>query len=210
MVKPSRDHARVVKPFTPDGLSTNRGWHGVPGAKHIPKAGDPVTWPFMSVIREWQRAGIEMTEELMAAALKLAHARLEDDRRKAAETIAAREREATAQAAAQDALATLQPGTFGDAPGAVVYYIRRGKYVKIGTTTNLKQRMRDLMPDEVLAVEPGGRALERRLHSHFARIRYSRDREYFKLTEELQEHINAVVAKHGPPPPDLSTLDQGA
>jgi hypothetical protein len=175
----------------------------VPGAKYIPKAGDPVTWPFMSVIREWQRAGIELTEELMAAALKLAHARLEDDRRKAAETLAAREREGAAQAA----LATLKPGTFSDAPGAVVYYIRRGKYVKIGTTTNLKQRMRDLMPDEVLAVEPGSYKLESDLHYAFRGIRLSPDREYFELTEELQAHIGAVIEKHGPPPLGLSQLD---
>jgi len=208
MAKPSRDHARIVKPFTPDGLSSNRGWHGVPGAKYIPEAGDPVTWPFMSVIREWQRAGIEMTEELMAAALKLAQARLEDDRRKAAETIAAREREAAAQAAAQDALATLQPGTFGDAPGAVVYYIRRGKYVKIGTTTNLKQRMRDLMPDEVLAVEPGSYNLESALHAEFAEIRFSPSLEYFELTDELQAHIDTVVEKHGPPPPGLPQFER--
>lgn len=206
MVKPSRDHARVVKPFTPDGLSSNRGWHGVPGAKYMPKAGDPALLPFISVVREWQRAGIQMTEELMAAALRLAHARLEEDRRKVAAIYAAREREAAAQAV----LDALKPGTFGDAPGGVVYYIRRGKYVKIGTTTNLKQRMRDLMPDEVLAVEPGSYDLESTLHAQFAQIRLSPSMEYFELTEKLQAHIAAVIEEHGPPPPGLSQFGSAA
>lgn len=199
MAKPSRDHARVVKPFTPSGLSSNKGWHGVPGARHMPRPGDPALLPFISVVRDWQRAGIEMTEELMAAALKLAHQRLEEDRRKAAAIYAARDREAATQAA----LDALKPGSFGDAPGGVVYYIRRGKYVKIGTTTNLRQRMRDLMPDEVLAVEPGSYDLEGTLHAQFAKIRFSPAMEYFELTEELQKHIDAVVEKHGPPPPGL-------
>lgn len=210
MVKPSRDHARVAKPFTPDGLSSNRGWHGVPGAKYIPKVGDPAMLPFINVIREWQRAGIDLTEELMAAALKLAHARLEEDRRKAAEISAAREREAAASVAASTVLGALKPGSFGDASNGVVYYIRRGKYVKIGTTTNLKNRMRDLMPDEVLAVEPGSYKLESDLHYTFRGIRLSPDREYFELTEELQAHINAVIEKHGPPPPGLPQFNEAA
>lgn len=204
MVKPSRDHARVVKPFTPEGLSSNRGWHGVPGAKYIPKVGDPALLPFMSIVREWQRAGIEMTEDLMAAALKLAHTRLEEDRREVAEIYAAREREAAAQAK----LDALKPGSFGDAAGAVVYYIRLGKYVKIGTTTKLKQRMRDLMPDEVLAVEPGSYDLESTLHAQFADIRFSPSLEYFELTDKLGDHIDAVVAKHGPPPPGLPQFER--
>ena len=210
MVKPSRDHARVAKPFTPKGLSNDREWHGVPGAKYIPKVGDPAMLPFISVIREWQGAGIELTEDLMAAALKLAHARLEEDRRKAAEIYAAREREAAASAAASAALDTLKPGNFGDASNGVVYYIRRGKYVKIGTTTNLKNRMRDLMPDEVLAVEPGSYKLESDLHYAFRDIRLSPDREYFELTEELQTHIDAVIEKHGPPPRGLPQFNSAA
>jgi len=157
-------------------------------------------------VREWQRAGIEMTEELMAAALKLAHQRLEEDRREVAKIYDAREREAATQAK----LDALKPGAFGDAAGAVVYYIRRGGYVKIGTTTNLKQRMRDLMPDEVLAVEPGSYDLESTLHARFAEIRFSPSMEYFKLTEELQEHIAAVIERHGPPPSGLSQFGPAA
>lgn len=203
MVKPSRPRAKVHKPFDVKGLSENRGWHGMPGAKLIPPVGDPRLVPFIFIAQRWQSAGIQMTEDLVEAALKLAQAQVELGRKEARHTAEKRRQEA-------ERLAAVQPEMYGDAEHPVVYYILRGKYVKIGTTMNLRERMRDLMPDEVLAVEPGGRALERRLHDHFARIRYSRDREYFKLTDELREHINAVVATHGPPPPDLSTLDQGA
>lgn len=206
MAKLSRPHVKAPRAFTPEGLSGNRGWHGVPGAQHIPPVGDPALLPFISVVRDWQRAGIEMTEELMAAARKMANAKLEEDRREAARIKAARQREAEAQAA----LDALKPGSFGDASDGVVYYIRRGKYVKIGTTTNLKNRMRDLMPDEVLAVEPGSYSLEHTLHYDFRDIRLSPDREYFELTEELQAHIDGVLKKHGPPPSGLSQLNPAA
>lgn len=205
MAQPSRSHGRIVKPPKPSP-SANEGWHGIAGARHIPKVGDPALLPFMSVMREWRAAGIEMTEDLMVAAVKLAHARLEADRRKEAAIRAAREREAATHAV----LDALKPGTYGDAPGGVVYYIRRGEYVKIGTTTNLRNRMRDLMPDEILAVEPGSYDLESTLHATFAEIRLSPSMEYFRLTEELRRHIDAVVAKHGPPPPDLPQFGNAA
>lgn len=175
----------------------------MPGAKLIPPVGDPRLVPFIFITKTWVSAGIEMTEELVEAALKLAQVQVDKGREEVRRTNQKRQQEA-------ERIAALKPDAYGDAEHPVVYYVRRGKYVKIGTTTNLRQRMRDLMPDEVLAIEPGGRVLEARLHEHFARIRFSRDREYFKLTDELQEHIDAVVAKHGPPPPDLSTLDQSA
>ncbi|WP_394436266.1 GIY-YIG nuclease family protein [Streptomyces sp. SGAir0957] len=205
MAQPSRSHGRIVKPPKPSP-SANEGWSGIPGARHIPKVGDPALLPFMSVVREWRSAGIEMTEELMVAAVQLAHRKLEEDRRKAAAIRAAREREAATRAA----LEALKPGSFGDAPGAVVYYIRRGEYVKIGTTTNLRNRMRDLMPDEVLAIEPGSYELEATLHAEFGKIRVSLSMEYFHLTDELKAHIDAVVAEHGPPPPDLPQFQKGA
>lgn len=205
MVKPSRMHSRVPKPFTPEGLSSNSGWHGVPGARHIPEVGDPLLPAFINVVSEWRSAGIEMTDELMAAAVKLAQANLVKARREVARIKAAREREAQSQAA----LDALKPGAFGEAADGVVYYIRRGRYVKIGTTTNLRARLRDLMPDEVLAVEPGSYLLESQLHAQFASIRYRPDREYFELTTELQAHIDAVVDKNGAPPPDLPQFDAG-
>jgi len=46
------------------------------------------------------------------------------------------------------------------ANGPIVYYIRRANLIKIGTTTDPHARFLDLMPDQILAVEPGDRALE--------------------------------------------------
>lgn len=162
----------------------------------MPPPGSPALLAFMQISVEWQKAGIEMTDELMAAAVKLAEAQLAETRKANARVNA--QREATAER-----LAVLEPGAFGDAEDGVVYYIRRGKYVKIGTTTKLRNRMRELMPDEVLAVEPGSYALEGALHARFATIRFASWCEYFALTPELQEHIDSVLAKHGPPPSGL-------
>ncbi|MFF3998548.1 GIY-YIG nuclease family protein [Streptomyces cyaneofuscatus] len=201
----SRPRGRIVKPPTVNS-SGNDGWIGIAGARHIPKVGDPALLPFMSIMAEWRRADIEITEDLMLAAVKLANSRLEEERRNTATLKAARAREAATRAA----LEALKPGIYGDAPGGVVYYVRRGKYVKIGTTTNLRNRMRELVPDEILAVEPGSYDLESTLHATFAKARFSPSMEYFHLTEELQRHIAAVLAEHGPPPAGLSTLDQDA
>lgn len=79
----------------------------------------------------------------------------------------------------------------------VVYYIRRDSRIKIGTTTNMQQRMSQLMPDEILATEPGGRAMEKQRHKQFAHIRYRG--EWFTPSEELLAHIEAVRAEHGEP-----------
>ena len=185
MVHLSRSHVKSVRSFTPEGIGGNSGWRGVPGARHIPAVNDPSFKHFTQIVAEWKTADIELTEPLMAAAAQLAKARAAKVDHEAAR------------------LADLKPGAFGDAKTGVIYYIRRGKYVKIGTTTRLRSRMRDLMPDEVLAVEPGSYALEGALHARFSSIRFASWCEYFALTPELQEHIDGVLAKHGPAPSGL-------
>ncbi len=50
----------------------------------------------------------------------------------------------------------------------VVYYVRFGDRVKIGTTADLVTRLQGIPHDEVLAVEPGGVELERGRHNEFA------------------------------------------
>lgn len=81
-----------------------------------------------------------------------------------------------------------------------VYYVRRGDRIKIGTTINLILRMRELRPDELLAVEPGGRALEQRRHREFAAMRVTPRGEWFHDTHVLRAHIADTIAEHGPPP----------
>lgn len=74
--------------------------------------------------------------------------------------------------------------------GAVVYYLRIGDRIKIGFTTNLRQRVAALRLDAsaVLATEPGGRDVEYRRHHEFADERYGR-REDFAPSDRLLAHI---------------------
>jgi hypothetical protein len=78
-----------------------------------------------------------------------------------------------------------------------------GDVIKIGTTTNLKRRLVFLLPDEILAIEPGDRELERKRHKQFIHLRVRGER--FRPGQDLLDHIAAVVEANGPPvvpPPD--------
>ena len=75
----------------------------------------------------------------------------------------------------------------------VVYYLRLGTSVKIGTTFNPRQRFAVLPHDEVLAFERGGRALEQQRHLEFAADRLGTS-EWFGLTRRLRAHIRGVAA----------------
>jgi hypothetical protein len=76
-----------------------------------------------------------------------------------------------------------------------VYYIRIGNRIKIGTTGDFKRRMGQLMPDEVLAIEPGGYALEKERLGQFRRWRLIGER--FAPAPDLMEHIAAVRKQYG-------------
>lgn len=79
---------------------------------------------------------------------------------------------------------------------AVVYYlkVRGSDRVKIGTTTNLRQRMVSLRADggDLLATEPGGHDQEWRRHQQFAEERYGR-REEFAMSDRLAAHIASLT-----------------
>lgn len=81
-------------------------------------------------------------------------------------------------------------------PRPVVYYILWSDRIKIGFTTQLAERLRALYHDEVLAVEPGSRSLERRRHMQFADARVEGQREWFHDTPALRFHINTVRSEH--------------
>ncbi|MHC3427205.1 GIY-YIG nuclease family protein [Streptomyces sp. DT18] len=196
----ARGRAMTPRPYVPSTVKTRPAWTGVPGAGHIPSPNAPEFGVFTYIAAEWAAAGVEMTEQAIQAIAKLAKHRL-DARLKAEAWGKAKERRREALV-----VETPPPGTFGDEPGAVVYYIRRGEAVKIGTSGQLRHRMAELMPDEVLAVEPGSYTLEAQLHARFAHIRLDPNREYFRLTSELARHIEAVRERCGPPPPGLPQL----
>ncbi|MDP9949138.1 MULTISPECIES: GIY-YIG nuclease family protein [Streptomyces] len=97
-----------------------------------------------------------------------------------------------------------------EAADGVVYYIRRGAMVKIGTTVDLYRRMSALLPEEVLAVERGSHAKETELHRVFRHLRVPGQREWFYAGRELQAHIEEVLDRNGPPPSGLPTLPSAA
>lgn len=74
---------------------------------------------------------------------------------------------------------------------SVVYYLKFGDWVKIGTTTRLKQRLQKLQTVEMLyGFEFGGRKLERRRHDNF--IHYRMFGEWFEDNTHIRGHINNV------------------
>jgi hypothetical protein len=72
-----------------------------------------------------------------------------------------------------------QADVVADAPQSVVYFVRIGKNVKIGVTTNLKRRMKAMQTyasDIKLLIEmPGDRSLEQKLHDLLAESRVARE-----------------------------------
>lgn len=76
-----------------------------------------------------------------------------------------------------------------------VYYVRIGDRIKIGVTGGFRQRMAVLMPDEILAVEPGSPELERARHKQFRHLQIRGER--FSPAEDLLSHI-AMIRDHYP------------
>lgn len=89
---------------------------------------------------------------------------------------------------------------------SIVYYIRRGEFIKIGTTVNPASRLKSLMPDEILAFEPGDVGLERSRHRQFRSSRVARKGEYFHQTDELLAHVAVMRERHGDPDPTWPTV----
>ena len=56
-------------------------------------------------------------------------------------------------------------------PPPLVYFIRLGTRIKIGTTTNLVQRLMQLPVEELLGTIIGGYEMEQELHKRFAQYR---------------------------------------
>jgi hypothetical protein len=80
----------------------------------------------------------------------------------------------------------------------VVYYLRYGDRIKIGTSANPRRRIAALPHDEVLAFERGDRLLEQRRHLQFAGYRIPHT-EWFEANTELAELIEAF--RDGAPDP---------
>lgn len=72
----------------------------------------------------------------------------------------------------------------------LVYFIRNGNRIKIGTSTELKRRIRTLAlrAENVALLHDGDRRLERQLHHQFADLRIG-DTEWFALEAPLTDYI---------------------
>ena len=78
----------------------------------------------------------------------------------------------------------------------VIYYIRWGDRIKIGTSENVRQRLHNLYHDEVLALEPGGRTLERRRHAQFADYKLPKYKEWFTVAPALIELTDTLRGQY--------------
>lgn len=81
-----------------------------------------------------------------------------------------------------------------DDPDSVVYYLKFADRVKIGFSRNLGSRLLAIPHDELLAVEPGAREVERRRHEQFAPHRIKG--EWFTLNDKIRAHIDVLKAQH--------------
>ncbi|GAA3417589.1 GIY-YIG nuclease family protein [Streptosporangium vulgare] len=87
---------------------------------------------------------------------------------------------------------------------SLVYFVEREGLIKIGTTTNLANRLKSISkgssmpagmtvgPVELLATEPGGRAVEGRLHGRFRKTRIH-GTEWFRPSKALRNYIDDLA-----------------
>lgn len=73
----------------------------------------------------------------------------------------------------------------------VVYYLRLGERVKIGTSGNPRQRLAAIPHDELLAFERGDRMLERRRHAQFDHDRLGTS-EWFAASADILAHVDEL------------------
>ncbi|MGW4028233.1 GIY-YIG nuclease family protein [Streptomyces sp. NPDC004838] len=159
---------------------------GIDRLSRLVDPADPAFDAIATVLTEMSDAGVDFTAEVVQIAITLGRHRHRQDHLPQ----------------------RLAPSTSrgNRTAGPVVYYIRRGNLIKVGTTVNLRDRMNVLMPDEVLAVEPGGRDVESQRHRQFRELRTSSRGEYFFPGKALQQHVRSVRAQHGTPDPTLPTM----
>lgn len=186
----------------PDGRLSNGPWR-----KYLQyfDEGDPARYPILRTFRLMELSGVEITDETAAAAVKLGqydHARIEIARREAQEA------EERYRDRAEKLTARLP-----DNPEGIVYYLRRGNFIKIGTTSKPRKRFAAIAPDEVLAFEPGSYTVEHRRHAQFRESRLSLfgsgPQEWFHPEADLIAHIRRLREEHGEPEDFSSPISDG-
>lgn len=152
-------------------------------AMEIIDTNDPALAQIGAALREAQEAGADLSDETVAEAVRVGRLRWAaiEEPQEPTERIAA-------------------------AFPSIVYYLLRGPLVKIGTTRQPERRFITLVPDKILAVEPGDRADERRRHVQFKHLRQGTS-EYFRQADDLMRHIAEVRERHGAPDPSWPTVE---
>lgn len=152
---------------------------------------DPAFPATAAFLADMASAGVELDEAAVTIAMKLGKQQLERDR--------------TAIATAPEIRrAPVHPEADPTGWPSIVYYIKRGEVIKIGTTTNAKRRFQNLVPDEILAWEPGGAAEETARHRQFTHLRCG-EGEYFRPGLDLIKHCAAIRSANGAPDPSWRT-----
>lgn len=143
---------------------------------------DP-SWPHTAaILREMVDAGVEIDEAAVKIAVKLGAHRF-----------------AIAAAQKHPGRRPYHQATLTGTSDSIVYYVRRGELIKIGTTADPITRFDRLMPDEILAFEPGDVEQETLRHRQFDHLRGHG--EHFRSAPELLEHIRQIRHLHGDPDP---------
>jgi len=169
--------------------------------RHLVDPQDPYYYEICIELMMMQRAGVEMNQAAADIATKLVRHKLGTEeelkaRQRANQERNRREQEERAKAWAEERAARDQ---WRESDG-IVYYILRGSLVKIGTTTQPMKRFSALMPDAVLATEPGDVELEKIRHTQFADLRNPNiGNEYFHPAAPLIAHVRALRDEHGVP-----------
>lgn len=85
-----------------------------------------------------------------------------------------------------------------------VYFLLSDNLVKIGWASDLDARLKAYSPGaRLLAVMPGTRADEKRMHKKFGDLKTNRN-EWFTYHPRVMEEVERIVREHGDPPRDLN------
>lgn len=179
-----RDNSRIRTPY-----------------RHLIDPQDPYYYEICIELMMMDRAGVEVNETAADIATKLVRHKLGTEEELAARRQANRERtRQQREAQAQKWIAAHATRDQWRESDGIVYYILRGELIKIGTTTRPMKRFAALMPDAVLAIEPGDVELEKIRHGQFEDTRNPKvGNEYFHPQPPLLVHIRALREEHGVP-----------
>jgi len=178
----SRSHAEKMTRHSEFANPERKAYRQHPGASLLAEwmgEGHPLLPEVVRELMRLQGIGVELTRAVVAELIELVEARYAGIELPRRPVVAPR--------------AALAPLRFGHIPTGqqVVYYMRVGNRIKIGTTSSLRSRLAAISPEELMATELGGSALERHRHAQFRDLRT--EGEWFRYEGVLFDHIASLV-----------------